>query len=690
MNFFEHQARSRRASRWLVLLFAMAVLAVVSAVDLVVFTLLRYFGSSGDEPAFEFDSPLTLVAWLSAHPGTAVLVTLLVLGVIAVASLYKTIMLGGGGSVVATALGGMRVPADTSDPAQRRLLNVVEEMAIASGVPVPEVYVLEHEQGINAFAAGHNPANAAIGITRGALTHLNRAELQGVIAHEFSHILNGDMRLNLRMMGLLFGLLVIALIGRTILRLAGHARTGNRRGGGQPLILLVALALVIIGYLGLFFGRVIQAAVSRMRESLADASAVQFTRDPGGLRGALLKISAASSGSRLRSVAADEVAHMLFAPGMRRLFATHPSLLRRLKAIDPQFDPRELEAARARMIQVEIAQDAARARARAAAQAHAAGPKTQHGQRADVPAGVGSASQGMAGSMTKLGNLIQLGTATPAAVAQLVGNPGTAHMQLARRIREALPEALTAAGSSPESARALLLALALDTNEEPRRRQLAYITRQLGAPIATEVQGLMRTVDGLDPEQRLPALLRSFPALHQLAREDRLQLMTCLQGMLQREGRLSLRSYVLRKLAQVQLHDDLAPRARLRSLPLHVLQDDARVLFSALAEHGHEDESAARRAYEAGMQVLYPRGRPDYGIGRRWGAELDRALSRLDRLMPSAKEQLVEAMVRTVSHDEQVTLGEAELLRTVCASLHCPLPPLLAMQTEAAASSSAL
>ena len=201
---------------------------------------------------------------------------------------------------------------------QRRLLNVVEEMAIASGVPMPEVYLLEQEAGINAFAAGHNPSNAAIAVTRGALTTLNRSELQGVIAHEFSHVLNGDMRLNVRLMGLLFGLLVIAIIARTVLRLAPRGRSG-KKGGGVAAILLAAFAILVIGYVGLFFGRLIQAAVSRSRESLADASAVQFTRDPSGLRGALLKIAAAGAGSRIVNPEGEEVAHMLFAPGMQRL-----------------------------------------------------------------------------------------------------------------------------------------------------------------------------------------------------------------------------------------------------------------------------------------------------------------------------------------------------------------------------------
>jgi Zn-dependent protease with chaperone function len=636
MNFFARQDEARRASRRLVVLFGLAVLAVVAAVDFVVFMLMR----QAEVRSLGYVPPLT--DWLAAHPRLVVGTSLVVLAIISIASFYKTMVLGGGGGVVAQSLGGVRISADTTDPLQRRLLNVVEEMAIASGVPMPEVYLLEQESGINAFAAGHNTSNAAIGVTRGALTTLNRSELQGVIAHEFSHILNGDMKLNVRLMGLLFGLLVIALIGRTVLH--GATRVRGDRKGGVIIVVLIAVAVLIIGHVGLFFGRLIQAAVSRKRESLADASAVQFTRDPGGLRGALVKIGASAAGSRVGNPEVEEVAHMLFAPGMSRFFATHPALVDRLKAIDPRFDPKEIDSARARM----AAQAAVEVESPPAARA--AGLKS----------------------------MIDLPAAGPAMVAELVGNPGTAHMQLAREIRESLPEAIVAAGRHPQSARALLLALALDSNPEIRARQKQAIALRLTPEVAAVTGALEPHVDALEPEQRIPALLRGFPALRQLTHEERVQLMACLNGMLPRDGNVALHSYVLRKLAQMHMRDDLNPGARESRLTLQAVQQDAQVLFSVLAQHGHSDPTGARRAYEAGMHHLFPRERPGYGLTGPWAPALDGALSRLDQLAPIAKEQLVEAMVATVTHDQQLTMGEAELLRAVCASVHCPLPPLVA------------
>jgi Zn-dependent protease with chaperone function len=263
------------------------------------------------------------------------------MGVLSVASLYKSLELRAGGGVVARSLGGVLVTSDTADLKRKRLLNVVEEMAIASGVPMPEVYVLEQEPAINAFAAGHTPANAAVTVTQGALDRLSRDELQGVIGHEFSHVLNGDMRLNVQLMGWVFGLLVIGLIGRMIVDWSPR----NRRNSGG--LVAVGFAVMVLGYVGLLAGRILQAAVARQRERLADASGVQFTRNPQGLKGALVKIAALPEGSQLVAADAEQAAHMFFAAGLPRVFATHPPILERIRELDPHFDPRELEAAAA-------------------------------------------------------------------------------------------------------------------------------------------------------------------------------------------------------------------------------------------------------------------------------------------------------------------------------------------------------
>ncbi|MEM7385873.1 MAG: M48 family metallopeptidase, partial [Verrucomicrobiota bacterium] len=337
MDFFESQDQARRKSRWLILYFLLAIAGIVGSVYLAAIGVSHFVLKSGSFQLWQADTFL----W----------VTVVTVIVIFGGSGFKTLQLSGGGSVVALDLGGRRVDTDTTDTYERRLLNVVEEMAIASGVPVPDVYVLEREEGINAFAAGKTSSDAVVGVTRGCMTLLSRDELQAVVAHEFSHILNGDMRLNLRLIGLLHGILIVSILGQILMRVMGEARwtssSRDDRGGGAALflgLLVFGLALWAIGAIGVFFGRMIKSAVSRQREFLADASAVQFTRNPDGMTGALKKIGAHSQHGLLKNPRAEEASHLFFSTGItNRLsaaLATHPPLETRIERIDPSWDGR--------------------------------------------------------------------------------------------------------------------------------------------------------------------------------------------------------------------------------------------------------------------------------------------------------------------------------------------------------------
>ncbi|MBX3703707.1 MAG: M48 family metallopeptidase [Steroidobacteraceae bacterium] len=647
MDFFGRQAETRRLSRWLVLLFVLAVGAIVVAINLVVIVAAGILTSAdggmlADGTVRIADYPMVILAS-----------TTVVLGTIFVSSLVRTAALSAGGSAVAQSLGGTRVSPDTSDPLRRRLMNVVEEMAIASGVPVPQVFVLDREAGINAFAAGHNPANAAIAVTRGALVNLNRAELQGVIAHEFSHVLNGDMRLSTRLIGWLFGLTVVAMVARFVLRHAPRGGGGRKGGAAVGVIMAAAAIVLLLGWIGLFFGRLIQAAVSRKRESLADASAIQFTRDRDGLRGALVKIGALGVGSRFMDTDAEEVAHLLFASGVQRAFATHPPLVERIREIDPRFDPGEFEVARRRMNE----------------------------ERAEQVGGAGTRAEAAA----KMGGLLQGAIVlAPATVAGLVANPATEHVLQAQGLLASLPDGIRLPARNPERAAALFIALALDPTRDGRDRQLAFVHQQLGGDFHDAVVELLPRVDELTAVQRMPVLLQVFATLHPLPRSERIALLKCLNGLLTREGRVSVFAWAMRKLAQVQLQDELDPRRRVvGQLTLHAARNELQVLFCVLAMHGSEDETEARRAYEAGMEELLPRVRPPFRREGHWAARLDQALTRLDALQPAGKELLVRALVRTISHDQRMTVAESELLRAICAVLHCPLPPLYAAGDDA-------
>ena len=344
-DFFEHQDHARRRTGLLVALLVLAVAVIIALVFGVVVLVAGYVSGRGGGSAGAYGAAAAGLPYWTLLGGTSVGVITVVLG----GSLYKTAELSGssGGSRVARSLGGRRLDGDGGDPDERKLMNVVEEMAIASGTPVPEVYLLDGERGINAFAAGWSPDTAVIGVTRGSVQRLTRDELQGVIAHEFSHILNGDMRINLRLIGVLFGILVISLIGSVMMRVLYYSGGSRRRSKDNSAQIAIALfvgglALYIIGYAGVFFGRLIQAAISRQREYLADASAVQFTRNPDGIAGALKQIGAVPRGAELGTAHASEHSHMFFGEAVSsflgQALATHPPLDRRIKKVQPSWD----------------------------------------------------------------------------------------------------------------------------------------------------------------------------------------------------------------------------------------------------------------------------------------------------------------------------------------------------------------
>lgn len=635
MDFWARQADARRRSRWLLILFTAAVLAVVAVVNVVVLAALAVV-DAGRAAAVEG-------SWLSGHPQAVATTTLAVLGIIGVTSLYKTLALSAGGGVVARSLGGMRVQAGTTDPGEQRLLHIIEEMAIASGVPVPAAYVLEQEAGINAFAAGHTAANAAIAVTGGALRHLDRAELQGVIGHEFSHILNGDMRLNIRLVGMLAGLLGIAIAGRMACR---FSLGGGDRRRGDGLLAVAGLAVMAVGYIGVFFGRLIQAAVSRQREFLADAASVQFTRDPTGLRNALVKIGSVQS-SRLTHPLGEEVAHMLFAPGLTRWLATHPPLTERIRALDAAFDP------------------------------SAAG-----GLRLEVrpqPLGIArvAAADAMPRSFSDPAFLARQSLALdPATLPGRVGNPAAADIAQARELHAALPGEVLAGDDPAIQATALLFALVLDADPAARALQLQKIRTAFGTALDAVLDARVQGLQAVPVERRLALLGRIVPALRRLPAATRRQVLDTLAALARTDGTISVFEYTLGALARVYVGETLAPRRTGGSIRLEGATAELQILFATLAAQGQDGAQAAQLAYEQGIARLGLPHPPPYRAQPGWAAALDRALRCLDALAPADKARLVEALGATVVHDGRVTLAEAELLRAICATLHCPLPPL--------------
>jgi Zn-dependent protease with chaperone function len=634
VDFYARQESARRTTRWLLFAFLVSVALVVVAVDAIVVTLL-----GAAEPQ-------------ASRGGALVFTTFAVLAIICGASLFKTLSLRAGGSVVARSLGGTRIERSTRDPALRRLLNVIEEMAIASGVPMPEVYVLENEDGINAFAAGNSPADAAVAVTRGTATLLKRDELQGVIAHEFSHILNGDMRLNQRLLGWTFGLLAIAIVARIVLQSSPRSSGRDRRDGAGAL-LMAAMAVMVLGYIGVFFGRLLQAAVARHRERLADASAVQFTRDPNGLTGALLKIAGISAGSRLATPQAEEVAHMLFAAGLPRMFATHPSLEERLQALNPAFRASELPA---------LAAAAARDAQRLRQSDIASGPLATETVVRPVAVG-GAAAAAFANDA--------------AVIAAQAGTMADEQVRYAERMRAAIPQGLRDFVDSADHARMLTLAVLTSRVPDVQAAQRAILEQAYGPEFGAQVFAQQPLADTLVPAMRLPAVQQLFPALRRLSLAERQKLRDVVGRLAMADARIDVFECCLTLLLATNLYDELEAGALHGNASLLQEVDAIHVLFCVLAAQGTRDAALAARAFEAGISVVLPQQRPAFREVEDWPRALRDALARLTHLRPFAKKVLIEGMVRCIAHDQALAVEEAELLRTVCAVLHCPLPPML-------------
>ncbi|QSB12950.1 M48 family metallopeptidase [Natronosporangium hydrolyticum] len=630
MNFFERQQQVKRMSGRLVLLFALAVVGIVATINLVA---LMLFGG--------FDQPAGDII------GIVVTVSLLVLALIAGASLFKMLSLrSGGGAHVARSLGAKPVPEDTRDPQLRRYRNVVEEIAIASGVPVPELFVMEGEPGINAFAAGWSPSDAAVAVTRGALEQLNRDELQGVIGHEFSHVVNGDMRLNIRLMGLLFGILVLAFVGRILLHV---------RGGQRNPVPLIGLAMLAVGFIGLFIGRIIKAAVSRQREYLADASAVQFTRQTAGLTGALKKIAGIPAGSNLRNAKSEDVSHMLFGSGkgLSGMLATHPPILKRIQALDPTITEQELAQLRQRYAQ--------------------APPSGAQEDRAMGLTGGGSLPPAESTMKT-----------APQAVSASVGTPTENSYAQAGTILQQIPaEFLTQAHDSAQVV-PLVFGLLMSSQHEVRVNQHSALVARHGQQLADAAWQAGSSLTSLHPMLRLPLAQVAFPALRHRNPQEQQVITGSVEALIQADGRLSVSEYCLSRLLHEELYEAAhrQPSWGRRRYSLSASRTGSATMLATLAQAGHEDPAAAQRAFQAGAERLFPGQRLPYAPPQEGVRSLESVWPALDGLNPADKELLVQAMVDVVSHDGALTVAEAELLRTICAMLHCPLPPMITSLSE--------
>jgi Zn-dependent protease with chaperone function len=656
MDYFQSQDLARRRTGLLVLYFGLAVIFIIASVYMVLAFALRL---TGGQPLAQHE-PTLADLWDPALLGSVALGTS---ALIAGGSMYKTAALSGGGHTVAELLGGRLLHPDTNNPDERRLLNIVEEMSIASGLPTPPVYLLENEAGINAFAAGHRPEDAVVAVTRGGLTRLTRDELQGVIGHEFSHILNGDMRLNTRLIGIIFGILVISTVGWLIFRsTTGVVRIGARqndddRKGGNPLP-FIGLALYIIGYVGVFFGNLIKAAVSRQREYLADASAVQFTRNPDGLASALKKIGALAEGSRINDPHAEEASHLFFGEavsGFNNLFglmASHPPLVERIRKLDPSFDG-----------------DFSRV--------STAIPRIDSSERAPA-----------ARAARPLGKSLNIARAVAT-----VGMIEPEHLNYAADLKNSLATPLTDIVREPLGAQAVVFALLIDTDPSVKRRQFDWLNAHALPAAVRETIQILPEVERIAPEAKLPLVELAAPALCMMTPAQFHDFFRSVENLVMADQKTTLFEYTLQRLLMrhVVTRFMKPTPSTVKYATVDSVRGPLTVVLSALARIGHGSDDEANQAFAAAAGVL-TEGGLSLELDRSATLDLkaiDAALEELALSTPQLKKRILEACASSIASDGVVTIEEGELLRAVSDCLGCPMPPLLVPASGATAPLSA-
>jgi Zn-dependent protease with chaperone function/uncharacterized tellurite resistance protein B-like protein len=666
MDFFGHQEQARKRTKQLVLLFALALLALIFLTNMMVAGFLwgnpNIFPNLGkqaiqDPSLFDIFHYISWQAWLT--------ISSIVCGFVGLAYLYKSIKLSGGGASIAHSLGGRLLKPNSEDFYERRLLNIVEEMAIASGMPVPQVFLMDDEIGINAFAAGFQPSDSVIGVTKGCLTKLSRLQLQGVIGHEFSHILNGDMRMNMRLIAILFGISCIGLLGRIILEAGAshsmynqrHRRSsllsssGNKKEGGVPLF-FIGLGFMILGYSGVFFSKLIQSAVSRQREYLADASAVQFTRNPDAIAQALKVIGYGGVGSAIGHSHREEFSHAFFGNAIYNSFSshfgflsTHPKLEERIRRIDKHWKGEWVKPQTLRQAYDESPQFA---------------PKNKI-----------KPEQLLTGIAAAMSAAIDFDSPSSSAF------EGVRAINTSKHHNVDAESALTTAAHDPLNARGLCYALLLAPNSSRvHPQQLDLIKQVCGEGLLDTVQQLIPMIALLEESKRLPLIEKTIPALKLLSQNQYIEFKQLLIKLVHADGKIDLFEWCLYRMILQYLNPIFAKAKAIKAKHGNVkkLTSEIETVLSFVANHGHDSlegalESFAIAARTAGFEGLQLQAKTssfkDFNV----------ALDTLTEAFPHVKGRIMKALA-TCIRVNGADVVEQELVQTIAAILECPTPDL--------------
>ncbi len=647
MDFFQSQDIARQNTKRLIVFFALAVIGLIVITNLLVMLLFGFLGADGQ--GITLNSVMSQFDWRVFLTIGALVLTVIIGG-----STYKTLALSGGGTTVAESLGGQLIDQNTRDLHERKVLNVVEEMAIASGSPVPPVYLLADEAGINAFAAGYSPGDAVIGVTRGTIAFLSRDELQGVIAHEFSHILHGDMRLNIRLIGILHGILLLGLIGYFVLR----STRGNSKNAGP--IIGLGIGLIVIGYAGTFFGNLIKASVSRQREFLADASAVQFTRNKDGIAGALKKIGGYVHGSSLTSPEAPTMSHAFFSNGINSMLgslsATHPPLEVRIQRIDPTWDG-------------------------------VFEPVTQEvNEQADIDNRTSKKQQQQARAEKAVE--VITGAIVVNEILSRIGQTDATQLNYAATLINDIPDTVRQALHEPYAARAVIYCLIIDNNPEIQQKQFQHLKKFADTGIYELSRNLFKTISQLDIKFRLPLIDIALPILRQLSKNQYRLFKKNLRQLITADGKVDIFEWSLQKILLSNLEKELgekknhARKKTARYSSLHNVKKHVEVLISMLiyVSQGNKTPqeteqikttfNKAKQELNINDLTLLPYEQINFD-------NLEQAIDTLTLLKPLQKPRLLKACLICMTQDQQYSTQEKELMRAIANTLDCPIPPFI-------------
>ena len=657
MNFFEAQSNARANTFRLIALFALAVISLILIAYGLILLVHAYLAAGGQ--AMTLDFVKSQFSWQVFG-----LISLAMVSVVLVSSIYKITSLQSGGKVIAESLGGTLVHHLASAPDElvsedgvqshefkvQRLLNVVEEMAIASGTPVPAVYIMKEERGINAFAAGFTIDDAVVGITQGALEEFDREELQGVIAHEFSHILNGDMRLNMRLIGILHGILVVGIVGHHIISSTRHTR--SKESGN---IALLGIGLLLIGYTGTFFGNMIKAGISRQREFLADASAVQFTRNHRGIANALNKIGMLQQRGFIEHADAPSISHAFFANAvsskLQSIFATHPPLEKRIKRINPRFMGKFENSA------------------------HTSNKSSNNSSASSNLSSTTTGASSAAG-VSSLSSAPISGIATIDALHETVGQLTAANIQSAQMCLSKIPASIRALLRSPSDARACVYAMLLNNIRETdiKRSQLSELETQLDIYEYDDVLKALAAFEALDVAQRLPVIEILLPQLKRMTKVDFERFESNIDRIVAADQQVDLFEWCIGSIVKRYLQRNLygAGEKGVKYREFKHVQDSLNVYVHTLvfqfvaSEQFDEVISALPKKFQFEELTIDKSQAQNF-------VKFDAAIKQLNHLDHKLKEQLLKCAVYVMSCDKVLSYDEIEAIRAISESLSCPM-----------------